>query len=61
MAQIMLVLLPLISFAVAPTWTPKALAAGKAWLTRDSRKLVVVTTAIVGAWLLVRGLITLLG
>jgi len=60
-AQIMLVLVPLICFEVAPTWTPKALARAKAWLTRDSRKLVVVATAVVGAWLLGRGLITLLG
>ncbi|HVN59683.1 MAG TPA: GAP family protein [Gaiellaceae bacterium] len=59
-AQIMLVVLPLISFMVAPKWTPRALAAAKAWLTRDSRKLVVAATAIVGAWLLARGLITLL-
>ena len=59
LAQLTLVLVPLISFAVAPTWTPRALERAKAWLTRDSRKLTVAATAIIGAWLLVRGLIAL--
>jgi len=60
-AQLTLILVPLVSFIVAPTWTPRALERAKAWLSRDSRKLVVVATAIAGAWLLVRGLIYLLG
>ena len=59
LAQLALVLLPLISFVVAPTWTPNALARAKAWLTRDSRKLTVVATAVIGIWLLVRGLVAL--
>jgi len=59
-AQIGLVLVPLISFAVAPTWTPKALEAAKAWFSRDARKIAVVALTIVGAWLLGRGVITLL-
>ena len=58
-AQLALILVPLISFIVAPTWTPKALESAKAWLSRDSRKLVVAATAIAGAWLLIRGLIYL--
>jgi len=60
-AQLGLILVPLISFVVAPTWTPRALERAKAWLSRDSRKLVVAATAIAGAWLLGRGLIYLLG
>ena len=59
-AQVGLVLVPLISFAVAPTWTPMALARAKAWFSRDARKLAVVAMTIVGAWLLGRGVITLL-
>ena len=59
-AQIGLILVPLVSFAVAPTWTPKALAAAKAWFSRDARKIAVVALTIVGAWLLGRGVITLL-
>jgi len=59
-AQLAFVLVPLISFTVAPEWTPRALERAKAWLSRDSRKLAVWTTAIIGSWLLVRGLITLL-
>jgi hypothetical protein len=60
LAQLALVLAPLVSFTVAPDWTPTALESAKAWLSRDARKLAVAATAIVGAWLLVRGLITLL-
>jgi Sap-like sulfolipid-1-addressing protein len=58
-AQLALVLVPLVSFTVAPRWTPRALERAKAWLTRDARKLAVAATAIVGAWLLARGLIAL--
>jgi hypothetical protein len=58
-AQLTLVLVPLVSFTVAPEWTPRALGRAKAWLSRDSRKLAVAATAIIGAWLLVRGAIPL--
>jgi len=58
-AQIGLVLIPLISFTVAPTWTPKALEEAKSWFSRNDRKIVVVASTAVGAWLLGRGVITL--
>ena len=61
LAQLALILVPLICFIVAPTWTPKALDSAKAWLSRDSRKLVVAASAIAGAWLVARGLIYLPG
>jgi MFS family permease len=59
-AQLGLVLVPLISFAVAPTWTPRALEEAKTWFSRNDRKIAVVGLTIVGAWLLGRGVITLL-
>ena len=59
-SQIAFVLLPLISFTVAPTWTPKALERAKAWLSRDARKLAVAATAVAGSWLLVSGLVAAL-
>ena len=59
-AQLALILAPLISFTIAPDWTPRALEQAKAWLSRNSRKIAVLATAIVGAWMLARGLITLL-
>ena len=58
-AQLTLVLVPLISFAIAPDWTPRALERAKAWLGREARTVAVVATAIIGAWLLVRGVIPL--
>jgi len=59
-AQIGLVLMPLISFTVAPTWTPKALEEAKTWFSRNDRKIAVLALTVVGAWLLGRGVITLL-
>jgi len=58
-AQIGLVLIPLVSFTVAPRWTPKALEEAKTWFSRNDRKIVVVALTAVGAWLLGRGVITL--
>jgi hypothetical protein len=58
-AQIGLVLIPLISFTVAPTWTPKALEEAKSWFSRNDKKIAVVALTVVGAWLLGRGVITL--
>jgi hypothetical protein len=59
--QLTCVLVPLISFALAPDWTPKALARGKAWFSRNARTVAVVGTAIAGSALLAIGLIPLLG
>jgi len=58
-AQIGLVLIPLISFTVAPRWTPNALEEAKAWFSRNDRKIAVVALTVVGAWLVGRGVITL--
>jgi hypothetical protein len=57
--QLTLVWAPLISFALAPDWTPKALATAKAWFARSAHELAVVGTAIVGLLLLAKGLIAL--
>jgi Sap-like sulfolipid-1-addressing protein len=59
--QLTCVLAPLISFAVAPDWTPKTLARGKAWFTRNGHKIAVLGTGIVGSALVAEGLIPLLG
>ena len=59
---IMLVLIeaPLISFAVAPKWTPRAIEGTKAWLASNAHRIAVLGTAMLGALLILRGLITLL-
>jgi Sap-like sulfolipid-1-addressing protein len=58
---VMLVLLevPLISFAVAPTWTPTAIERFKAWMARHGAKALVITLTIIGALFILRGLVTI--
>ena len=58
-AQLACVLVPLISFAVAPDWTPKALKRGKDWFSRNGHEIAVVGTAILGVLLLAKGFIAL--
>jgi hypothetical protein len=59
---VMLVLLegPLISFAVAPDWTPKAIERFKAWLARSGGKALVIALTVIGIVFIVRGVITIL-
>jgi hypothetical protein len=58
---IMLALLevPLICFAVAPEWTPRALERVKAAFRRSGRKALIVGMTTLGALLILRGVITL--
>lgn len=59
---IMLALLevPLICFAVAPEWTPAAIERTKAWFSRRGRTVAIRGAAIVGALLILRGVIELI-
>jgi hypothetical protein len=52
--------LPLISYTIAPEWTPQAIARFKATLGRRGRTWAVRGTATVGGLLILRGLLTLL-
>jgi hypothetical protein len=56
-----LIEVPLITFAVAPDWTPRAIEQTKAWFARNAHTIAVRGTAILGTLLIVRGLVTLLG
>jgi hypothetical protein len=59
---VMLALLeiPLISFAVAPDWTVGAIDRAKAWIARHGRRFAVMTLAVLGVLLVIKGLIELL-
>ncbi len=59
---IMLALLevPLISFAVAPNWTPDAVARAKQWIGRRGRRIAVWGLMALGAALVIKGLTLLL-
>jgi hypothetical protein len=52
---------PLISFAVAPDWTPTAIERAKRWFAAHWRRIAEIGTAFVGLLLIIRGAIELLG
>jgi hypothetical protein len=58
---IMLALLeiPLIGFAVAPDWTPRTIERVKRWFARNGLRSAVIGARLIGALLVLRGLITL--
>jgi Sap-like sulfolipid-1-addressing protein len=58
---VMLVLLelPLISFAVAPEWTSAAIERFKAWLAQHGGKALVIGLTVIGALLIVRGIVAI--
>ncbi len=59
---IMLALLevPLVCFVLAPDWTPRAIDRAKAWIGRHSRRFAVSVLTVVGALLVVKGVLELL-
>jgi hypothetical protein len=56
--MVMLVLLevPLISFAVAPEWTPRMIDRFKGWLAQHGSKALVIALTTIGVLLVVRGI-----
>ncbi len=61
LVQEMLLELPLLGYTIAPEWTQDAVTRFRAWLGRSGRRSAAIGAAFVGLFLLVRGLITLLG
>jgi Sap, sulfolipid-1-addressing protein len=59
---IMLALLevPLICFVIAPNWTPRAIDRAKAWIGRHTRRFAVTMLTVVGALLVLKGVLELL-
>jgi len=52
---------PLVSFAIAPDWTPHAIDRAKAWVSRHARLFAVRGFAAVGALLIIKGIVGLAG
>ncbi len=50
---------PLVSFMVAPDWTPRAVARAKAWVSQHSHTFAVRGFALLGALLIIKGIIGL--
>ena len=55
-----LIEVPLLSFTVAPNWTPWALDATKSWVARHGRKIRRLFLAIIGALLIIKGIVGLI-
>jgi hypothetical protein len=55
---VMLILLeiPLVGYSVAPDWTPGAVERAKAWAGRNGHKAAVITLAVLGGALIVKGI-----
>jgi hypothetical protein len=51
---------PLVSFLVAPDWTPRGVEAAKAWVGRHAHKFATRGLAFIGAALVVKGIVGLL-
>jgi hypothetical protein len=62
-AVVMLLLLelPLVSYTLAPEWTPVAVDRLKGWLTRNGGRVAVIGTTAIGLALVVRGAVSLVG
>jgi hypothetical protein len=58
--QQLLLELPLLGYTFAPDWTKDAVARFRAWLARNGRRAGVMLAAVIGALLVLRGVITLL-
>jgi hypothetical protein len=52
---------PLVSFLVAPEWTPRAIDRAKAWVTRHAHMFAVRGSAAIGALLVIKGIVGLVG
>ena len=50
---------PLVSFLIAPEWTPRAIERAKAWVSRHSHMFAVRGLTTIGALLIIKGIIGL--
>jgi hypothetical protein len=57
--MLMILELPLLSFAVAPDWTPTAVERFKAWMARNGGKAIVIALTLVGVLFLLRAIVTI--
>jgi hypothetical protein len=60
---IMLILLelPLLSYVVAPDWTPGAVDRAKAWVARNGHRAAVIALSVIGGALIIKGMVGLVG
>jgi len=57
--MLMLLEIPLVSFAVAPDWTPRAIDRFKTWMNVHGGKAIVVALTVIGALFILRAIVTI--
>ena len=57
--MLMLLELPLLGYAIAPDWTPGAVDRSKAYVSRNGHKAAVIALTVLGAALVLKGMIGL--
>jgi hypothetical protein len=50
---------PLVAYTVAPDWTPGAVERFKGWIAKNGAKVFVIAMTIIGAALIIRGVVTI--
>jgi Sap-like sulfolipid-1-addressing protein len=58
--MLMLIEVPLLSFTIAPKWTPAALERTKAWFGRHGHTAAFIAVTTIGALLVIQGVVTLI-
>ena len=58
--QQILIELPMLGYVFAPEWTQRTIDRFRSWMGRRGRTAAVIGSGAIGAWLITRGLITLL-
>ena len=61
LVMLILLELPLLGYTFAPDWTPGAVERAKAWAARNGHKAAVITLAVLGGALVVKGIAELVG
>jgi hypothetical protein len=60
LVMLILLELPLLSYTIAPAWTPGAVERAKAWVARNGHRAAVIALGAVGGALIIKGIVGLL-
>lgn len=60
LVEMLLLEIPLLGYALAPEGTQRAVTGFRSWIQRSGRTAVVIGATVIGVWLLLRGVISLL-
>jgi hypothetical protein len=61
LVMLILLELPLLSYTIAPDWTPGAVERAKAWVARNGHQAAVIALSVIGGALIIKGIVGLVG